>query len=148
MVWASAATADGLPMYGNWCGPNYPNNVIEASRPPIDPLDAACYRHDVCTGGNDSRNCDCDIRFMRELRNLRYPTKDQEVIARAMYDAIAMVPCSNPMGMAYKQACVWGDLAQDFVSGRSMPWEMPMRWMYLADRTMLNKRWQDLVEPW
>jgi len=121
----------GLGLHGNWCGPS---TGIQ-SRPPIDPLDNACMRHDICYVQSGRGDCTCDIGFMNELRNMSYPTEELEVRARAMYDAIAMTPCDDPMGWAYKQSCMWRDMAEDAVTGRAMPYEVPMRWMYLFMRS-------------
>ncbi|CCQ74851.1 hypothetical protein [Magnetospira sp. QH-2] len=142
---AQAVSMGGMtmPMHGNWCGPGHPKNALRASLPPIDALDDACRRHDYCYIQQGEMDCGCDIAFMNELRNMRYPFNDQRIKARAMYDAIAMMPCDNPMGMAYKQSCVWGDLMKDMMTGRAGPWEMPLRWMYLGDKTMDNKDWLD-----
>ncbi len=139
----AAARAMSLPMYGNWCGPGHPRDAHAARLAPIDGLDAACMAHDLCTAQVGRQHCGCDIRFMNRVRDLRYPTADRQAIARAMYDALAMIPCDDPMDTAYKQARVWSDLAADFFSGRAGPWEMPLRWMALGDRAMWNKSWRD-----
>ncbi len=137
------AQAVSLPMYGNWCGPDHPRDAYAAQLPPVDSLDAACMEHDICAATSGSGDCGCDIRFMNRLRGMTYAHPEQRTIARAMYDALAMIPCADPMGTAYKQACLWSDLASDFFSGRGGPWDMPLRWMYLSDRTLRNRSWQD-----
>ncbi|MBF0251414.1 MAG: hypothetical protein HQL35_12390 [Alphaproteobacteria bacterium] len=121
------AGGPGIDMYGNWCGPGTGSDNF----PPIDPLDMACMRHDLCKDATSIANGDCDIMFMRELRSIPYPTESLYIRARAMYDAIAMMPCDDPSAMAEKQRMVWTDLADDFFDGRAMPFEMPMRWMHL-----------------
>ncbi|GAB6051519.1 hypothetical protein JCM17960_03390 [Magnetospira thiophila] len=146
LSWPGQASSLGgisLPMHGNWCGPGHPKNAWRASLPPVDSLDAACQRHDLCYIQRGELDCGCDIAFMNELRNTPYFFGDQRIKARAMYDALAMMPCDDPAGMAYKQSCVWRDLFSDMVSGRAAPWEMPLRWMYLGDKTMENKSWLD-----
>lgn len=143
LLMPGTASAGGLPMHGNWCGPSHPDTFWEARLKPVDAMDAACYRHDMCYITQGIGDCGCDIRFMSELRRMAYPNPSLRAIGRAMYDAIAMVPCDDPMGWAYKQACVWRDLADDFITGEAMPWEMPLRWMYLGDRTLANKRWRE-----
>jgi hypothetical protein len=62
-----AAAFKCLPIYGNWCGPDHPQEGIYP--PPIDPFDAACMRHDLCTGamGTDTP---CDLAFVAELRTV------------------------------------------------------------------------------
>ena len=135
----SHATLMSMPMHGNWCGPGTPGNGVEATYPPIDPLDQACYQHDTCYNLQGNGDCGCDIQFMNHLKSIRYPSKYLEDKARAMYDAIGLIPCTNPMGSAYKQRCVWGDLAWDAMSGRRAPWEMPLRFGRLGLDVMENK---------
>lgn len=125
------AGSPSLMMYGNWCGPgNGPYSL-----PPIDPLDAACMRHDLCYVATGSVACECDVPFMRELRAMSYPNPDVYDRARAMYDALAMMPCDDPAGWALKQSLMWSDIADDALSGRATPFEVPARWMYLFSRS-------------
>jgi hypothetical protein len=56
-----------MPIYGNWCGPDYP--PAGTSPPPVDPFDAACMHHDLCTAGPGPDTA-CDIALVRELRGL------------------------------------------------------------------------------
>jgi len=121
-----------LRMYGNWCGPG--TNVFN-NYPPIDPLDTACMRHDRCYIANGFGACGCDISLMHELRNMTYPNPDIETSARAIYDALAVMPCDDPNGWAVKQSLMWSDIASDAVSGRATPFEVPARWMYLLSRS-------------
>lgn len=125
------AASPGVVMYGNWCGPG----VGSINFPPIDPLDAACMRHDMCYVGTGSVACECDVIFMREVRAMHYPTEEIYVQARAMYDALAMMPCDDPAGWALKQSLMWSDIANDALSGRATPFEVPARWMYLFSRS-------------
>jgi len=118
--------AAGVRLYGNWCGPGNGNNY-----PPVDPLDAACMRHDMCYAATGSVACECDVGFMRELRAMSYPNPDVKVRARAMSDALAMTPCDSPAGWALKQSMMWSDIAADALSGRATPFEVPARWMHL-----------------
>ena len=55
-----------MPLYGNWCGINYPTGGWP---PPVDAFDAACMRHDLCTGG-PGPDKGCDVAFVSELRTL------------------------------------------------------------------------------
>ena len=146
------ATAAGtrmmsMPMHGNWCGPNHPSNALEATLPPIDALDNACRIHDICYASRGAGSCGCDIQLMNNLKRSFYPAPWLREKARAMYDAIGLMPCTDPMGMAYKQSCVWSDLARDTVSGRNPPWQMPLRFGKLGMSVMENKMrrgdWQD-----
>ncbi len=70
MLPGSAFAFKCIPLYGNWCGIDYP----PAGRfpPPIDEFDAACMKHDFCTGGSFFGKKYCDKGFSRELRYLRW----------------------------------------------------------------------------
>ena len=63
---ADAAAFKCVPIYGNWCGIDYPSRGWP---PPIDAFDAACMRHDLCTAGPGS-DTPCDIAFVAELRGI------------------------------------------------------------------------------
>lgn len=121
----------GMILYGNWCGPGTDMN----GPPPIDPLDDACMRHDICYTTHGLGTCTCDVAFMRELRAMAYPNQDLFLRSRAMYDALAMTPCDDPAGWALKQSLMWSDIADDALSGRATPMEVPARWMYLFSRS-------------
>lgn len=138
----SVAHAQGglsIPMHGNWCGPNHPSNPVEASFQPIDPLDEACRQHDLCVAARGYGSCGCDIGFMETLRRMVYPNPMIEEKARAIYDAIGLMPCADPIGSAQKQERVWGEMVDDVVSGRCAPWDMPMRLAKLGMTVMETK---------
>lgn len=121
------AGGPGIALYGNWCGPGTDLTAL----PPLDPLDEACMRHDMCYASTGSVACECDVAFMGELRRIPYPNKDLYLRARAMYDALAMTPCDTPTGWAVKQSLMWSDIASDAANGRALPFEVPARWLYL-----------------
>ena len=129
-VQAQSWAPSGVTLYGNWCGPGTSLNA----GPPLDPLDGACMRHDMCYVATGSVACECDVAFMRELRRIPYPNEDVFLRARAMSDALAMTPCDDPGGWAVKQSLMWSDIADDAISGRATPFEVPARWMYLFSR--------------
>lgn len=56
-----------MPIYGNWCGANYPPEGT--APPPINAFDAACMRHDLCIAGPGPDNL-CDMAFVGELHSL------------------------------------------------------------------------------
>ena len=56
-----------MPIYGNWCGPDYP--PAGTAPPPVDASDAACMRHDLCTAG-PGPDTPCDIALVGELHSL------------------------------------------------------------------------------
>jgi hypothetical protein len=64
---ASAQAMKCMPLYGNWCGINYPR--AGDFPPPVDAFDAACMRHDLCRGGPAAGGA-CDVQFVQELRGL------------------------------------------------------------------------------
>lgn len=60
------ATHEGLPLYGNYCGPGYGG---EDNGTPIDALDAACKTHDLCYAENGYFNCTCDQDLIDEINS-------------------------------------------------------------------------------
>lgn len=137
-MWISAAgltVAQGqfqvyAPVYGNWCGPNHPLNMSIAAAP-VDALDAACKRHDYCIAAQGDYSCGCDIRFLRELRGTAWANPLIQRNARAIYDAVALVPCNSPDGTSLKQTMFAVDLFYDVVSGKSVPMDVFERWRSL-----------------
>ncbi len=124
---AQSAYPVSLPVYGNWCGPDYPANPARAA-PPVDALDAACMRHDMCTAARGSFDCGCDLGLLNELRATRWPNPLIGRNARAIYDAIALTPCNSPGGMAAKQSMFAADLFGDMATGRGTPMDVVDRW--------------------
>lgn len=118
------------PIYGNWCGPQHPVDMSRAA-PPVNLLDAACMRHDYCVAAQGEYNCGCDISFLQELRSTRWPNPMVQNSARAIYDAIALVPCDTPDGTTYKQTLFAVDLFNDVMSGRGQPMDVFARWRVL-----------------
>ena len=59
-----------MPLYGNWCGIDYP--PPGTTPPPVDEFDAACMKHDLCTGGRGFGNKLCDRGLVTELNRLRW----------------------------------------------------------------------------
>lgn len=64
--------AGSLAVYGNWCGPGHPKYQGREGPEPIDAIDAACKRHDICYVEQRYLNCACDSELVRELKQLRY----------------------------------------------------------------------------
>ena len=70
--------ATEFPIYGNWCGPNYP----KAGNPsPIDRTDLACKNHDLCYAKNGYFNAKCDNDLIAYLKSFT-PNNPIEEIAR------------------------------------------------------------------
>lgn len=118
------------PIYGNWCGPNHPVNMSQANGP-IDGLDAACMRHDYCIAQQGEYNCGCDISLLQDLRTTRWQNPMIQRNARAVYDAMALVPCNSPDGTTLKQTMFAVDLFYDLMSGNSVPNDVFERWRSL-----------------
>ena len=55
-----------MPTYGNWCGPNHPQNILNASAP-VDTLDTICQKHDICYAQTGYIACECDKQFNAEI---------------------------------------------------------------------------------
>ena len=55
-----------MQFHGRWCGPNYPTEADKASGKdltPVDRLDAACMKHDLCYAAHGGKpTCSCDVR--------------------------------------------------------------------------------------
>lgn len=118
------------PIYGNWCGPNHPVNMSQANGP-IDALDAACMRHDYCVALQGEYNCGCDISLLQGLRTTHWKNPMIQRNARAIYDAMALVPCNSPDGTTLKQTMFAVDLFYDVMSGNSVPGDVFERWRSL-----------------
>lgn len=131
---SAPAQAEVFLVHGNWCGSGNRSLPGLGPLPPVDPLDMACMRHDICYERRGSMTCGCDLEFMNELSWMKYPTAHLSVKARAMYDAVAMVPCAGTDAM-YKPAYFLGQLASDFFAGRAGPWEVPLRMGYMLSHS-------------
>ena len=137
---AAQSAPVALPVYGNWCGPGHPATLAQAmTLGPVDRLDAACRNHDLCAWRRGGFDCGCDLAFLDELRRLRFDTPEQAYTARAMGDAVSMMPCRDPAGMVRKQSRFWADLAADVSRGVS-PWAAPERFHYLYLRMLYGRR--------
>jgi len=52
---------EGLPVYGNWCGPGHGGGN------PVDDVDQACMVHDKCYEKNGYFDCNCDADLIKAL---------------------------------------------------------------------------------
>lgn len=55
-----------FPIYGNYCGPDYPKTKSTAI--PIDMTDLACKDHDLCYEQNGYLNATCDQELVDDLK--------------------------------------------------------------------------------
>ena len=135
----SLASGPAFPLHGNWCGIGHSGGPFAAA--PVDPLDAACMRHDICKADRGQLDCGCDLGFMDELRAQRWPDPVLADKAHAIYESIAVMPCSSPMGMAYKAACLASDVTRGAVTGREMPTEILRRWAKVGSTGLSRAHW-------
>ncbi len=113
---APAAAQLAIPVHGNWCGPGH------GAGPALDPLDAACLRHDLCIrAAGRAFNCACDLTFMDELRRGPWANPVIHQRARGVYEAITLIPCSDPAGQAMKMEWAARDWIGAVMSGRELP---------------------------
>lgn len=111
-----AAAQISVPVHGNWCGPGH------FGGPALDALDAACLRHDLCIAAHGAPfDCGCDLAFMDELRRGPWPNEWLYLRARGVYEAIALIPCSDPQGQATKLDWAARDWLGNVLSGRELP---------------------------
>ncbi|GEM_PF-4527320 len=61
--------AECAPVYGNWCGENYPLPGYDP--PTVDEWDSACRDHDKCYGSSEEKR-KCDRKLVKELERLSY----------------------------------------------------------------------------
>lgn len=69
LAFTPAAEAKCFPVYGNWCGANYP--PPGTNPPPADAFDNACRNHDLCYAATWG-GAGCDANLLRELNVLRF----------------------------------------------------------------------------
>lgn len=120
-----------IPLHGNWCGPGY------GAGPALDPLDAACLRHDLCIrAAGGPFNCACDLTFMDELRRSAWPNPVLADRARGVYEAITLIPCSDPAGQAMKMEWAARDWMGAVMSGREPPTASMGRFMKLMGEAL------------
>ena len=50
-----------LPIYGNWCGPGH------GGGDPIDVIDTACRKHDLCYARRGYFDCSCDRALIADI---------------------------------------------------------------------------------
>ena len=77
---SSNKKTDGtFPIYGNYCGFDYPKRGVYPI--PIDKIDLACKNHDKCYDQNGFFNKKCDENIINELKSVT-PKSNVELIAR------------------------------------------------------------------
>lgn len=113
-------------IYGNWCGPGHRTLPGVNALPPVDELDDACMRHDVCYAIRGDADCGCDFRLLDELRYIPYSHPEAAVRGRAIYDALSILPCAGPEAM-FKPGYFMSEMANDFFNGGPPPWDVLRR---------------------
>ncbi len=122
---ASAKNPLDLAVHGNWCGPG------ARSGPVTDTLDMACRAHDLCARDQGWFDCGCDLAFMDTLRRQSWPSEALYQKARAVYEAIALVPCRGVEGQITKLSWVNHDWRGAVASGRETPQDRARRFLRL-----------------
>jgi hypothetical protein len=83
--------AQGIPIYGNWCGPGH-----GGSGPPLDPVDRVCCLHDRCYDDRGYFDCSCDRdligRMPAAIVDSRTPPAGAAAGSAAMI-AFSALPC-------------------------------------------------------
>ncbi|RCK69952.1 hypothetical protein DT076_08035 [Desertihabitans brevis] len=81
-------TADGIPVWGNWCGPGH------GSGEPVDTLDTLCMHHDLCYRERGYFDCACDARLKAEIaRHADRMATGERLMAAAITAAFSVIPC-------------------------------------------------------
>lgn len=114
-----------LAVHGNWCGPG------ARSGPVTDDLDAACHAHDLCARREGWFDCGCDLAFMDRLRRQSWPSEAFYQKARAVYEAIALVPCRGVEGQITKLDWANHDWHGAVASEREAPVDRTLRFFRL-----------------
>lgn len=89
-----AAIGTSMPVHGNWCGANHPKRGT--APPPLDDLDTACMRHDLCYEQRGMGTCECDQRLVeevlrgRDIRTGTFSAAEVEVLGWAIH-----APCTG-----------------------------------------------------
>lgn len=58
-------STSGMPIYGNYCGPGHGDDTGNTA--PVDAVDAACRRHDLCYRDKGYFHCGCDGALIAEM---------------------------------------------------------------------------------
>ena len=87
--------------------------------------------HDLCARREGWMDCDCDLAFMDTLRRQSWPSEALYQKARAVYEAIALVPCRGIEGQMTKLKWVNNDWRGALASGRDAPGDRARRFFKL-----------------
>lgn len=82
-------TREGIPFYGNWCGPGH-----SGPGAPIDIIDYYCREHDYCYEDRGYFNCSCNQTLLNGLFSV-YSTLgfEQRNIADIIISTFYLMPC-------------------------------------------------------
>jgi hypothetical protein len=99
---------DAPGVHGNYCGPMHGGGKKTAS--PVDELDEACMRHDMCYGETGYFSCECDEDLVKEIKNM----DDPSTMANAIKGIFSHTPCLKkvsiplPCGVKCGMCRSWG----------------------------------------
>lgn len=91
-----------IPVYGNYCGPNYGDTTYEQN--PIDSIDATCQTHDACydsAQGGRYQSCACDMLMVSDIAKaiVQFGLPPEAYVAGvAMSAYFAQSPCECRKG--------------------------------------------------
>jgi|GEM_PF-3221356 hypothetical protein len=83
-----------MPVYGNWCGPNHPKDIDNATAP-IDLIDQACKNHDLCYQWQTYLDADCDKMLVFALDNTYEPGFYKELIRSQIRNYFSISPATG-----------------------------------------------------
>lgn len=86
-------TRNGIPVYGNWCGPGHYGGVC------VDSIDCACKAHDKCIAKYGLLNCRCDNELVKALEG------NKRHIAIALRFFFKKSPCRAPRFNSFVRFC-------------------------------------------
>jgi hypothetical protein len=114
--------ADGIPVYGNFCGPGYGDQSLDA----VDAVDQQCKIHDACFDSKGYFDCGCDRALLENMHQaLLTPGLSEEALAAGAgvisYFAQAQCVCMEEVCVDYPKCdwsgCEWDTICNDVLYG-------------------------------
>ncbi len=80
-------------IHGNWCGPGRPSKGKHPR--PVDSLDRACMKHDLCYAKYGYNRCMCDRQFAKNILNGKTPLQaNLSPLEWSMYNYFSTSGCN------------------------------------------------------
>lgn len=92
---------DGVPVYGNWCGPGHGG---DPNTPAIDAVDAVCKVHDLCYSERGYLDCSCDRELLERMPAAIADTRTSaqgKACGALISQTFSLTPC-----LCWTQVCV------------------------------------------